>query len=144
MRVLAHHEMREQGHVLPGHGQVVEGAHRHLDFVADSARLDQDLRRIFFEEHARQSADHTSLPRFTRKPRVESLPRRPPWAWQIAQASASAASQEGTPASLRSRVTMCCTCSLVGWPLPATACLPGGTGAPGTGVTALPARHIAW
>src|SRR5258705_2695817 len=143
MRIFAHDQMREQGHVLPGHGQVVEGAHRHLDFVADSGRLDQDLGRIFFEEHARQPADHTSLPRFTRKPRVESLPRRPPWAWQIAQASASAASEEGTPASLRSRVTMCCTCSLVAWPLPTTACFTWSAVYSETGSPASTAAQIA-
>src|SRR5882762_6610050 len=60
MRVLAHHEMREQGHALPGRGQVVEGAHRHLDFVADSGRFHQDLRRIFFEEHPGEPPDHGS------------------------------------------------------------------------------------
>src|ERR1700693_3604393 len=35
MRILAHHEVREQCHALTGRRPVVEGAHRHLDFVAD-------------------------------------------------------------------------------------------------------------
>src|SRR5690349_9330323 len=99
--------MREQGHALTGSRQIVKRAHRHFHLVADACRLHQDLRRVFLDENAGEPSDHTSLPLLTRYPRVESLPSRPPWAWQIAQASASAASVEGTPASLNSRFTIC-------------------------------------
>lgn len=50
LRVLAHHELGQQGHLGPGLGQVVEGAHRHLDFVADPVDVHQQLRRIFFQQ----------------------------------------------------------------------------------------------
>src|SRR2546421_5444176 len=124
MRILAHDEVREQGDRLAGRGQVVESAHRHLDFVADSARFHQDLRRVFLEKDAGEPPDHTSLPLFTRNPRVGIAPRPcPPCAWQMAQASASAASAGGAPASPSSRFTISCTCPFFAWPLPTTACL---------------------
>src|SRR5438445_9026103 len=53
-------------------GQIVEGAHRHLDLVADAARFHQDLRRVFLQKRSREPADHTRRPLFTRKPRVRS------------------------------------------------------------------------
>src|SRR2546430_1597139 len=124
MRILAHDEVGEQGDALAGCGQVVESAHRHLDLVADSARFHHDLRRVFLEKDAGEPPDHTSLPLFTRNPRVGIAPRPcPPCAWQMAQASASAASAEGAPASPRSRFTISCTCPFFAWPLPTTACL---------------------
>src|SRR3989454_9462831 len=124
MSVLAHDEVREQGDALAGRRQVVERAHRHLDLVADPARFDQDLRRIFLEKRTREPADHTRRPLFTRKPRVASFPSPcPPCAWQMAHASASAESAEGAPASPRSRFTISCTCTFFAWPLPTTACL---------------------
>src|SRR6266542_4545382 len=124
MRILAHHEVGEQGHALARRGQVVEGAHRHLDLVADAARFHQDLRRVFLQKRSREPADHTRRPLFTRKPRVTSLPSPcPPCAWQMAHASASAASAEGAPASPSSRFTISWTCSFFAWPLPTTACL---------------------
>ena len=45
------------------------------------------------------------------------------WAWQIAQARASAASDEGLAVSASSRSTMWQTCSLAALPWPTTACL---------------------
>src|SRR5215467_4415799 len=78
---------------------------------------------MLLEDHAGDPSYHASLPRLILNPLVESRPRRPPWAWQIAHASASAASEEGEPVSLSRRFTMCCTCSLLAWPLPTTACL---------------------
>ena len=55
-----------------------------------------------------------SLPFRMRRPRVETRPSCAPCAWQIAQASASAASGDGSPGSASRRRTMCCTCSLRG------------------------------
>src|SRR5262245_34113310 len=76
-----------------------------------------------FTLHSFTILDYTSLPRRTRKPAVARFPNPcPPCAWQIAHASASAASGLGSPASCRSRRTMCCTCSLRACPLPTTAC----------------------
>src|SRR3989440_4505081 len=124
MRILAHDEVGEQGDALAGCGQVVESAHRHLALVAASARFHHDLGRFFLEKEAGGPPDHTSLPLFTRNPRVGIAPRPcPPCAWQMAHASASAASAEGAPASPRSRFTISCTCPFFAWPLPTTACL---------------------
>src|SRR5260221_13888536 len=144
MGIFAHDEVGEQGDALAGRRQVVEGAHRHLDLVADSGRLDQDLRRVFLEEHAGEPPDHTSLPRFTRNPRVGIAPRPwPPCAWQIAQARASAASAEGAPASPSRRFTISCTCSFLAWPLPTTACLTWSAGYSETGRPASTSAQIA-
>ena len=93
VRVLAHDEMREQRHVRPGRRQLVERAHRHVELVAHAMHVDHDLRRLLRDELAGEPPDHTSLPWCTRKPAVATRPRPcPPCAWQIAQASASAAS----------------------------------------------------
>ena len=51
---------------------------------------------------------------------AEPLP--PPCAWQIAQASASAASGPERRRDSSRRLTISCTCSFRAWPLPTTAC----------------------
>src|SRR5439155_1637942 len=106
-----------------GPRQLVEGAHRHVELVGDAADVHQHLRRVLRGEPPSESADQTSLPLSTRKPFVESAPSLEPWAWQIAQASASAASGAGSPGRACRRRTMCCTCRFPAWPLPTTDCL---------------------
>ena len=39
-------------------GQVVESLHGYVGFVADAVNVDDDLRRVFLDEPAGQSADH--------------------------------------------------------------------------------------
>ena len=43
-------------------GQVIEGAHRHVDLVAHALHVDQHQRRKLFQQLARYPADHTSRP----------------------------------------------------------------------------------
>jgi hypothetical protein len=71
LRVLAHHQVREQRDPLAERRQVVERAHRDVDLVAHALHVEQHLRRRLREQHARQSTDHevTSLPRRVRTPR---------------------------------------------------------------------------
>ena len=45
LRVLAHDEMRQQRQRLADRGQAVEGAHRHVELVADAVHVQQHLRR---------------------------------------------------------------------------------------------------
>src|SRR6185436_11088587 len=141
MRVLAHHEMRMQRHGLAGGGKVVERAHRHVDLVADAGHIEQHLRGIFGYEGARKTTDHLDRPR--RYPFTEKSPSLPPCAWQIAQASASAASGLGSPGSASSLRTMCCTCSFFAWPLPTTACFTWSAVYSATGRPAITAAQIA-
>src|SRR5690606_11217583 len=96
---------------LAGGRQAVEGAHRHVELVGDTAHVDEHLRRMLADEPAGDAPDHTRRPRFMRRPAAEMAPSCAPWAWQIAQASASAASEAGSPGRARRRRTMCCTCS---------------------------------
>src|SRR5712671_728946 len=114
--------MGKERHRLAGGWQRIEGAHRHIHVVGDAAHIHQHLRRLLGGELARDAADQTSLPRFILKPFVERLPSFPPCAWQIAQASASAASAAGSPGSASRRFTMCWTCSFLACPLPTTDC----------------------
>src|SRR5471032_1435499 len=115
--------MRVKGDLTARRRQLIESAHRHVDFVADAVHVDDHLRRVPCDEFAADPADQTSLPRFMRNPAVASLPSPcPPCAWQIAHASASAASGLGSPVSFSRRLTMSCTCSLAAWALPTTAC----------------------
>ena len=58
LTVLAHDEMRQQRHLLAVARQVVEGAHRHVDFVADAMYVDEHLGRVLFEQDSGQSSDH--------------------------------------------------------------------------------------
>src|SRR6185369_15870110 len=112
MRVFAHDEVREERHGLADARQVVERAHGHVDLVSHAGGHHDELGRILLRELARDAAEHESLPRFTRRPRVTMAPRpSPPWAWQMAHASASAASGLGTPGSLSNRFTISWTCS---------------------------------
>jgi hypothetical protein len=58
VRVLAHDEMREQRDAFAVLRQVVEGAHRDVDFVRDALHVEQQLRRILFEQDAGEASDH--------------------------------------------------------------------------------------
>jgi hypothetical protein len=50
--------VREQHDLFADLRQVVEGAHRHIDLVADTGALDQQLRRIFFKQNTGETTDH--------------------------------------------------------------------------------------
>src|SRR5207237_10102698 len=143
VRVLAHHEMREEAHGLAVRRQRVERAHRHAELVGDAADIDEHLRRLLRREASGKPADQTSLPLRMRRPRVARRPSCAPCAWQIAQASASAASAEGSPGRSRSRRTMCCTCSFAAWPLPTTDCFTCNAVYSATGRPAMTAAQIA-
>ena len=67
MRVLANDEMGEKRDALAGGRQVVERAHRHVDFVSDALNVEQKLRRILLEQYAGEAADHGE--RASRRPR---------------------------------------------------------------------------
>jgi hypothetical protein len=58
MAVLAHDQVGMQGDFFAGGGQVVEGAHRHIDFVAEALHIHRDGRRILFDERSGDAADH--------------------------------------------------------------------------------------
>src|SRR5688572_20060341 len=130
--IFAHHEMREQRDLFARPRQRIEGAHRHVDLVAHAVAGDDDLREALLQQDALDAPDHRRpsrlaagsmrmRPERTRRPRAGIAPR-PPCAWQIAQARASAASGPGRPGSCSRRRTISCTCSLRAWPCPTTAC----------------------
>jgi hypothetical protein len=62
MGVLADRQVGEQADLLAERGQVVEGAHRHVDFVADAVHVHQHLRRLFGGENAADTSDHLARP----------------------------------------------------------------------------------
>src|SRR5688572_14633559 len=141
VRVLAHHEVRKKADRLAARRQAVERAHRHVDLVGHAADVDQHLRRLLGDQAAGKPADQTRRPLFIFNPWW--TPRRWPCAWQIAHASASAASGAGSPGSASRRFTMCCTCSLAAWPLPTTDCLTCSAVYSATGRPASTAAQIA-
>src|ERR1022692_1034146 len=66
VRVLAHDQMREQGDAVAHVGQVVERAHRHVDFVRDTLHIEQNLRRVLLDQRTGKTSDHRIRPRRTR------------------------------------------------------------------------------
>src|SRR3990167_2487702 len=68
LRVLAHHEVRQQRHFFARARQVVESAHGHVHLVAHAVAVDQDLRRILFQQGAGQLAYHWELSFVSRSP----------------------------------------------------------------------------
>ncbi len=56
--IFADGQMGQQAGLLSGRRQVVEGAHRHIDFVADAVHVEQDLRRVFLGQRAGEASDH--------------------------------------------------------------------------------------
>ena len=63
VRVLAHDQVREQRDFSAGRGQLVEGAHRHVELVADALHVHDDLGRVLFQELAVYPPDHGMRPR---------------------------------------------------------------------------------
>ena len=53
--------MREQTEFVADCGQVVESAHRHIDFVSHAAAIHHYLGRIFFNENAAEFANHVEV-----------------------------------------------------------------------------------
>src|SRR6266567_633807 len=58
VRVLAYDAAREQGDRVAETRELVEGAHRNVDLVSHSVHVEQDLRRVFFDERSGKAADH--------------------------------------------------------------------------------------
>ena len=58
MRVFADDKLGVKLHGFAQGGQVVESLHGYVGFVADAVNVNDDLRRIFLDEFAGQSADH--------------------------------------------------------------------------------------
>ena len=58
VRVLAHHQVREQAHLLADGGQMEEGRHRRFELIADPADIDGQLRRGFGGDPATERANH--------------------------------------------------------------------------------------
>jgi hypothetical protein len=50
-----------QRHALADRRQVVERAHRHVDFVAHAGHVQQHQRRGFFEQQAFETSDHARI-----------------------------------------------------------------------------------
>ena len=70
--ILAHDEVGEERDLGAFGGQVAEGRHRNVDFVADAADVNEDLRRGLFNELAVQPSDHDVFPSFV-KSAVQAL-----------------------------------------------------------------------
>src|SRR5471032_193130 len=58
MRIFADGLVREQDHFFTHVGQIVKRAHRHIDFIADTLAIDQQLWRIFFKQSTGETAYH--------------------------------------------------------------------------------------
>ena len=58
MRVFTDDKLGVKLHGFAQGGQVVESLHGYVGFVADAVDVDDDLRRVFLDEPAGQSADH--------------------------------------------------------------------------------------
>ena len=56
--VFAHDEVRVERHVVSFGGKVAEGRHRHVDFIAESGRLHQNLGRRLFQQFSVNASDH--------------------------------------------------------------------------------------
>ena len=61
MAVLAHREVGQQTRLFAIGRQVVEGAHRHVELVADAIHVEHDLRGIFLGQEASQSSNHSAM-----------------------------------------------------------------------------------
>src|SRR6185503_7242398 len=90
--------------------------HRRFELVADAVDVHDERRRRLAHEPPTQVADHRLLP---------ARPCAPfrCWAWQIAMASASAASALRRPCSDNSALIMCMTWVFSAPPVPVTVCL---------------------
>ncbi|MNT34792.1 hypothetical protein D3C72_1707910 [compost metagenome] len=58
VRIFADGLVRKQHDFFAHVGQVVKGAHRHVDFIADALAIDQQLWRILFKQNTGETAYH--------------------------------------------------------------------------------------
>ena len=58
VRILAHHQVREQRHGLTGGRQPVECRHRRFQLVADAVDIQHQRRRLLHRQPALEEADH--------------------------------------------------------------------------------------
>ena len=131
-RILANVRVDSQRHTRAWLTDGVKRRERHLDVVADAAHVDDEPLHVFFEERAGQMGDHGACRRDSaesgtwrqlvrrRDPRVRASNRAIgpcECAWQIATASASAAScGAGTLSSPSSILTICPSCGFCARP----------------------------
>src|SRR5690606_18488253 len=96
-------------------------AHRAEDEIADAGDVDHRPVAAGRIEHAGQLGDHGRAPA-TRGSAAPCQRRAVPacWAWQMATASASAASAVVSAAPGSNSFTIIWICSLVAWPAPTT------------------------
>src|SRR5690606_22841745 len=119
-RVLLLRVVREQRDFLAQHRQLVEGAHRRFEFIADAIDVQHQPRRRLVRKHPPETTDHLRLQAsFASMPIRCALART--WAWVMAMARASAASACSRPLRPSMAPTMCCTWALSAAPLPTRA-----------------------
>src|SRR5574338_148992 len=61
--VFPHRQMGMEAHRLPETGQVVKGAHGHVELVAHAMHVYKNLGRVLFQQGAAQASDHGRLVR---------------------------------------------------------------------------------
>src|SRR5580698_6475511 len=116
VRVLAHHQVREQRDRLTGCGKPIKSRHRRFQFIADAVDIQHQCWRLLHRQPALQEADHPLKAACSRIARARS-------AWHTAAARASAASAGTGPSSLSRLLIISCTCAFSALPEPTTACL---------------------
>src|SRR5690606_32019368 len=113
----------EQGDLAAQFRQVVEGAHRRRQLVADAADVEHQRRRRLVHQLAFQATDHLLL-----LSSAAARPVRPAvalmcaWVRATARASAASACSFCVP-RFSSKRTMCCTCAFSAAPPPTRDCL---------------------
>src|SRR5699024_545705 len=118
--VIAHHQVRVQGDLVPVRVERINGGHRGFYFIAHSSHVQQQLRRLFGQQAPAQAADHvfSSTPALRMRAAVRLW-----WAWHKATAAASAASACRCLLIPSKTPTMCCICLLSARPRPTMAFL---------------------
>src|SRR5262249_39117034 len=112
--VLAHMGLDEQADGAAGRGQPVEAARRAEHLIADAADIDDGGIGALGIDDARELGDHEAPPAaIFQTRRVAAW-----WAWQMATASASAASADCSRQPGSRRRTIICTCAFSAWPAP--------------------------
>src|SRR3546814_13165979 len=92
MRILAHCQMRLQRHGLAGRWQFVERRHWRFDFIADTADIDQQQRRLLEHEATTDAADHARLQRLPTASPIRSRP--PPTCASVSRSAARRVGKE--------------------------------------------------
>merc|ERR1711969_305109 len=111
---------------LPGVWQLGKSGERNVQLVADATDVYDDPRGGVLRKNPLEACDHGSTRTRTRgvarrrrgAGETPAASRRPPCAWRIATASASAASLARTRSISRRRLTIRLTWSFVARPLP--------------------------